>query len=184
MKIAVGSENPVKIAAAQAVVERIWPAAVIQGVAVPNRVGEMPMNDDACITGARVRAQAARVLLDADLGLGLEGGVHSINNQLFLTGWVAVVDRAGKESIGSAARVLLPPAVAAAVRAGNELGPVMDVLTGRQRTNRAEGAIGILTRQLVTRQQSFETGVAYALAPWLTPEWYRGEGLLDLGLDG
>jgi non-canonical (house-cleaning) NTP pyrophosphatase len=52
------------------------------------------------------------------------------------------------------------------------LGPLMDEITGRQDTNRAEGAIGILTQRVMTRQQSFETAVAYALAPWLNPELY------------
>ena len=175
MRIAVGSQNPVKIAAVRTIVAKIWPAAEAHGVAVPSGVSAMPMNDAECIAGARGRATAALNALDADLGLGLEGGVHSINGQLFLTGWVMAVDRAGRESIGSAARMPLPPAVSAQVLSGRELGLVMDELTGRERTNHAEGAIGILTHQLMTRQRSFEAAVAYALVPWLNP--------VDWGLD-
>jgi inosine/xanthosine triphosphatase len=130
------------------------------------------MDDTECIAGARGRARTALSMTDGDLGLGLEGGVQSINGQLFLTGWVVIVDRRGRESMASAARVPLPPAVSQAVQSGRELGPVMDELTGREKTNHAEGAIGILTHQLMTRQRSFEAGIAYALAPWLNPEWY------------
>jgi inosine/xanthosine triphosphatase len=172
MEIAVGSENPVKIAAVRAVIAQIWPTAEVFGVAVPSGVRAMPMDDSECIAGARGRAMAALDLLNADLGLGLEGGVHQMDGRLFLTGWVVIVDRGGRESVASAARMPLPPAVGAAVAAGRELGPLMDELTGRERTNHAEGAIGILTHKLMTRQRSFEAGVAYALAPWLNPEWY------------
>lgn len=172
MIVAVGSENQVKIAAVRSVVGRIWPGAQVRGVGVPTGVSAMPMDDSECIAGALARAKAARSALDADLALGLEGGVHSMDGQLYLTGWVAAVDRTGREGLGSAARMPLPPGVSNAVRAGRELGPLMDELTGRQHTNQAEGAIGILTHNLMTRQLSFEAGIAYALAPWLNPEWY------------
>jgi inosine/xanthosine triphosphatase len=132
----------------------------------------MPMNDSESIAGARGRAKTALAATDADLALGLEGGVHEIDQVLYLTGWVVTVDRHGRESLASAARVPLPPSVAQAVLAGQELGPIMDRLTGRHKTNHAEGAIGILTHRLMTRQRSFEAGIAYALTPWLNPEWY------------
>jgi len=177
MRIAVGTENPIKIAAVRVTIAKIWPPAQVLGVAVSSGVSVMPLNDEECIAGARGRATAARIALDADLGLGLEGGVHPLSaptgGQLFLTGWAAAVDRAGRESLGSAARVPLPPAISAAVLAGRELGPLMDQLTGRERTNHAEGAIGILTHMLVTRQRSFEAAVAFALVPWLNPEYWR-----------
>jgi inosine/xanthosine triphosphatase len=170
--IAVGSGNPVKIRAVSRVIARVWPEAEVVGVQVSSGVRAMPMNEAECIAGATERARAARELLDADLGLGLEGGVQAADGRLYLSGWVAAVDRRGRESLASGARIPLPPQVAAAVQAGEELGPVMDRLTGREKTKHAEGAVGILTRGLVTRQGSFEAGVAYALVPWLNPEWY------------
>ena len=172
IKIAVGSTNPVKIAAVHTIVAQVWPEAEVCGVQAPSGVGAKPMDDTECIAGARGRATTALAMIDADLGLGLEGGVQQMNGQLFLTGWVVIVDRHGRESLASAARVPLPPAVSHAVQAGRELGQVMDALTGREKTNHAEGAIGILTHKLMTRQRSFEAGIAYALTPWLNPEWY------------
>jgi inosine/xanthosine triphosphatase len=132
----------------------------------------MPMDDAECIAGARGRAQVALTATDADLALGLEGGVHQIGDRLYLTGWVVAADRYGRESLASGARVPLPPSVSKALLAGDELGPVMDRLTGREKTNHAEGAIGILTHRLMTRQRGFEVGITYALVPWLNPEWY------------
>ena len=175
MLIAVGSENPVKIAAVRAVTLRVWPQAGVQGVAVSSGVRLMPQNDVECITGARARARAALQALDAHLALGLEGGIQELEGDLLLTGWVAAVDRQGRRGLGSAARLLLPSIVTQQLKSGRELGPVMDQLTGREHTNHAEGAIGILTGKLMTRQRSFEAGVAYALAPWLSPNWYVDE---------
>jgi len=182
MKIAVGSTNPIKIAAVRAVTTKVWPTAEVQGISVPSRVRAMPMSDDECITGARNRATAAQRALDADLGLGLEGGAHQIDDRLFLIGWVVAIDNSGQESIACAARMPLPPAVSQAILAGRELGPVMDELTGRPGVSQAEGAIGILTQGLMTRQQAFEMGVTYALAPWISPEWYSaGNQVADNG---
>jgi non-canonical (house-cleaning) NTP pyrophosphatase len=38
----------------------------------------------------------------------------------------------------------------------------------------APAAVGILTAGLVDRQRAYEVLVSYALAPFLTPELYRG----------
>jgi inosine/xanthosine triphosphatase len=172
MKIAVGSSNPVNIDAVRAIVGRVWPQAQVEGIAVASGVSAMPMNDDECIRGALARAASARAAIDADLSAGLEGGVHPTGYGLFLIGWVAIVDRNGRKSLASATRIPLPEELARMVRAGRELGPLMDEITGRHATKQAEGAVGILTKCLVTRQESFEAAVAYALAPWLNPELY------------
>jgi non-canonical (house-cleaning) NTP pyrophosphatase len=66
----------------------------------------------------------------------------------------------------------LPPVVARAVRDGLELGHAMDRLTGAHDTKRGAGAVGILTAGLVDRQQAYEPLVAYALARFLTPEFW------------
>jgi len=176
VRVAVGSENPTKIRAVRSVIQQVWPDAVVQGVQVTTGVRPTPLDDGECIYGASERARRARVALDADLGIGLEGGVHPMGQELYLVGWVVVVDRSGRQSVASAARMPLPSRVREEWRPGEELGQVMDRLTGRVRTNQAEGAIGILTRNLATRQKSFETGLAYALAPWLNPAWYEWSG--------
>jgi inosine/xanthosine triphosphatase len=44
----------------------------------------------------------------------------------------------------------------------------MDAVSGRENVKHGEGAVGILTAGLVTRQQAYEVIVAYALAPLIT----------------
>ena len=71
--------------------------------------------------------------------------------------------------------MLLPPRVAALVRNGVELGHAMDRVTGSHGTKHGAGAVGILTAGLVDRQRAYETLVAYALAPFLSPAQYAEE---------
>lgn len=173
MIIAVGSMNPVKITAVRTTVLRVWPQAFIVPVDVPSGVSVMPMHDDETIAGARNRAAAARQAADADLGVGLEGGVHPAHGALFLTGWVAVVDRNGRCGLGGGARLPLPEAIAWRVLSGEVLGGVMDDLLNDHKTNQKGGAVGALTAGLVLRAETFAVAVAYALSPFVAAELHE-----------
>ncbi len=180
LKIAVGSLNPVKNKAVSIACRRAFAPhgreLNFQSVDVPTGVSAMPRTLAECVTGARNRAMAAQKQAKADFGLGLEGGVEQTPFGLFLVGWVVVVDVHGREGVGSSGRVRLPEQVAQRVLAGEELGPLMDELVGRAKTNHQEGAIGILTAGRVVREEIFVTAVLLAFAPFLTPEWYGESG--------
>jgi inosine/xanthosine triphosphatase len=172
-KVAVGSQNPVKLTAVSLALRQLTHQPInVQGVDVPTGVSTMPRSLDECVAGAQHRAIAAREAIDAPLGLGLEGGVEPTAYGLFLVGWVAAVDAHGRVHLGSSGRIQLPEPIAQPVLDGAELGPVMDALVGRDKTNHQEGAIGILTGGLVVREQMFTTAVLLALAPFLTPYWH------------
>lgn len=173
--VAVGSLNPVKIAAVNAAVQRVWPMAVVVGVAVESGVSSQPLSDEEAIAGATQRARLARAVGSADLGVGLEGNTVDTGYGMFTTGWAAVTDRVGTVSLGSSGRLPLPDFVAQAVRQGQELGPLMDELAGERNTKQRQGAVGILTNGLVTRQAALEIAVLYALARFLHP-LYQASG--------
>ena len=177
-RVAVGSTNPVKIAAVRAVLARADIAATVEGAAVPSDVPDQPRGDDETIRGARNRAGRAREALDADLGVGLEGGIVELPDGSMRTcAWAVVVDREGRAGSGGSLAMPLPPAVAAMIRDGLELGHAMDRLTGGRDTKHGAGASGILTAGLIARQRAYESLVTYALAPWLSPAYY------DMGVD-
>jgi inosine/xanthosine triphosphatase len=170
-RIAVGSNNPVKVGAVRTVLAHIAPEATVEGVAVPSGVSDQPWGDDETIRGAVARAHAARAALDADWGVGLEGGVIDDGGTRVRTcAWAAIVGRDGREGVGGSLSLELPPHVAALVRGGMELGHAMDAVTGRRNVKHGVGAVGILTAGLVTRQGAYETLVAYALVPFLDVE--------------
>lgn len=175
MKIAVGSTNPVKVTAVRQTISRIWPKAEIIPVAVSSGVSEMPMTDEETRTGARNRALAARDVLDADFGVGLEGGVQPEPFGLTLHGWVVVVTRDGRTGIGGGGRLPLPEHIAQKVLAGQELGHVMDEVLGDHNTKQKGGAVGALTNGLVLRGETFALAVAYAFSPFVSPQLYSSK---------
>lgn len=173
MKVAVGSMNPVKVAAARSVIERVWPGATIASVSVPSGVRAMPMSDAECQEGAKNRATAAQQVAQANLGIGIEGGVHESEGQLWLTAWTVIVDGRGRVGMGSSGRLILPPSIAQRIRSGEELGPVMDQLMEEANIKQRGGAVGALTAGLVLRQEALALGVTYALAPFISPQLYN-----------
>jgi inosine/xanthosine triphosphatase len=169
-RVTVGSMNPVKVGAARAVMARLAADAEVSGVSVSSGVPDQPWGDDETIRGAVARARAARDATDADIGVGIEGGVVEIEDGTVRTcAWAAAVTRDGLQGVGGSLAMTLPPRVAALVRNGMELGHAMDALSGTHNVKQGAGAVGILTHGLVTRQQAYEVLVAYALAPLLSP---------------
>lgn len=176
-RVAVGSTNPVKIGAVRAVVGVLAPHARIEGLSVPSGVRDQPVGDDETIRGAIARAHAARAALNADLGVGLEGGIVEEQGGVMRTcAWAAIVDGRGRSGIGGSLAMPLPARVAELVRGGLELGHAMDRLIGEHDTKRGKGAVGILTAGLVDRQRAYEVLVSYALAPFLTADLYGAAG--------
>jgi inosine/xanthosine triphosphatase len=168
--IAVGSTNPAKTTAAKSICERAFPGCTVVGVDVPSGVPEQPIGADETSTGARNRARAALAAVPgARMGMGLEGGVDRDGS---LINCVAVVTEEGRENLTWGVRFPLPPGVVARVLRGEELGPVMDEVSGRTESKKHLGAVGILTNGLFTRAEMWQGPLACALMPFLHPELY------------
>ena len=165
--------NPVKINAVRGAFVRWQPDASVSGVEVDTGVSAMPMSDKECLTGARNRAKLALEKNNSDFGVGLEGGVNKEDAGLMLLGWVVIVHRDGRESVSCTSKIPLPKMLADRVLAGEELGPVMDDVLNATGTAKKGGASGALTAGLVMRQEKFEMAVAYALAPFVAPQFYE-----------
>ena len=171
--MAVGSSNPVKVAAVRAVLVRVAPAAVVDGVAVASGVPDQPWGDDETRAGAAARARAALAATGADLAVGLEGGVvRDADGSVRSCAWAVVVDAAGRVGTGGSLAMPLPPAVVARLAAGEELGHAMDAVARTTGTKHGLGAVGHLTAGLIDRQAAYEVLVTYALAPWLAPHFW------------
>jgi inosine/xanthosine triphosphatase len=172
MKIVVGSKNPVKCAAVEAVLASVFSDARFSAVDSASGVADQPWGDDETRRGAHNRAGHVLAQTDADIGVGLEGGVIETSFGLMTTAWCVVLSRDGQMGIGGGSHVLLPEAVARDVRAGMELGSAMDALIGEYNTKQKNGAIGILTDGLLSRQQAYEVIIQLAVAPFRRPEFY------------
>ncbi len=172
MKIALGSTSESKLHAATAVCARAFPDADIVPVSVDSAVAAQPTREEETILGARHRAREARRVADADLGIGIEGGVHQDAHGAWLCAWAAVVDRSGREGLGSGIRFPLPAWVAERALRGEELGVIVDTHLGTSDAHEALGAIGLLSGGLLDRQAALEQALLAALAPFLRADLY------------
>jgi len=168
MHVAVGSANPVK----QRAVEGVLDDATVTPVAVDSGVPEQPHGRAETIQGADTRARRALAAVDADLAVGIEGGVGTSprSDGLFLVMWAAVTDGERLER-GGGPSIRLPGAVADRLRAGEELGPVMDDRLDTSGVATGQGAAGVLTGGAIDRESALAHAVAGALGPFLTSHY-------------
>jgi inosine/xanthosine triphosphatase len=172
MRIAVGTTSESKLRAARAVCGRAFPGAAVEGVQVQSGVAPQPTTQEDAVRGARRRAGEAQRLVDADLGIGIEGGVFQDEYGTWICAWAAVVERGGRESLASGIRFPLPGWMAARALRGEELGAIVDAYLDEPEAHEALGAIGLLTNGLLDRQTALEQALIAALAPVLSARLY------------
>ena len=170
--IIVASKNPVKIQAALDGFEKMFPdeAFRVEGVSAPSGVSNQPMTDAETLQGALNRARNAQTLsTDADYWVGIEGGCDEVSGELLGFAWIVVLsrDRLGKSRTGT---FTLPAEVARLVRAGVELGEADDQVFKRSNSKQGNGAVGILTRDVIDRTAYYEHAVVLALVPFKNPD--------------
>jgi inosine/xanthosine triphosphatase len=172
MRVAVGSPNPVKRRATERAIGDV--ASVVAAEPVPSGVSEQPLSEAETIAGAANRAERALEAGEYDIGVGIEGGVAPVESLegRYLTMWAAATDG---ETVGRGAgpRLRLPDHVTARLDDGEELGPVMADILGREGIAEEEGAAGALTNMIITRESSLRHAVAGALGPFVTSQYDR-----------
>jgi inosine/xanthosine triphosphatase len=141
-------------------------------VDVPSGVGDMPLGEEAVRAGALARARAALERTDAEIGFGLEGGAILDGDRAWLTAHVVALTRGGQLGEAAWGRMLLPRIAAERMRAGEELGDIIDDLFDRKESKRQSGAVGLLTDGTVSRTDAFADLVAMACVPLLHRDLY------------
>ena len=186
IRIAVGSKRAPKLEAVRQALEAFGPLVhpkskfEVRGYEVSTGVSHTPRSRAELMSGARGRCEALMHLgnTSAAYFVGLEGGldvVHENGRRLvFLESWAFVADGDGRGFYGQSGAILLPEAVATEVLdRGTELSRAMEVYTGVQGIRDAQGAWGVLTKNLINRQESFRIAVISAFAPFFNAELYR-----------
>jgi len=174
LKVAVGSLNPVKIAAVKSAFTAMLGECEVACLAVASGISNMPMSFAEIIKGAKNRALAALQATEADYGVGLEGGLN--NNELgyFLMGFVAIVDKAGTWGYAGGEGLYMPDKIFRMVKeSGKELGEVMDDLRGVKNSKQHEGVIGYFTDNLIDREESFRNPTICALSRFKKSELFE-----------
>jgi inosine/xanthosine triphosphatase len=172
----------------------------ILGIEVPSGVRHTPLSREDLMTGARQRAEALVQLARTEnkpwkYFVGLEGGIdvipgpdvmpnldvipdvdivsEAVKRWVFLENWAYVTDGTSLGAFGQSGAVLLPDSLAkTVVDDGVELSEAIDEFAGRHNIRDREGAWGILTRSLISRQEAFRVAVINAFAPFFNRDVY------------
>jgi inosine/xanthosine triphosphatase len=175
MKIVIASKNPVKINATKEAFLKVFSSTAFEfeGVSVPSDVSDQPMSSAEALKGAINRTEKSSTeILDADYYVGLEGGVEDCDGKMYSFAWVAVRDNHGKMGTGKTGEFVLPPKVRELILNGIELGNADDIVFGKSNSKQTNGAIGILTNDIIDRAALYTPAVIFALIPFVKPELY------------
>ena len=178
--VVIASTNPVKVQAVRWGFERMFPGQPFdyQTLSVPSGVSDQPASSVEILQGAHNRAENAALRQpQADFWVGVEGGIEDEGEAMAAFAWIVVKGRgpgsAGCAGKGRTGTFYLPPAVARLVRQGKELGEADDIVFGRSNSKQENGAIGLLTGDVIDRAQLYEPAVVMALIPFKNPHLYQ-----------
>ncbi len=188
IKAAVGSTRPSKIRAVLQAMQSLgacfhaglrFDAA---GFAVPSGVSHTPASRAELMAGAQNRAQSLIQLArqqgqNWDYFVGLEGGLDVLQRNgrrlAFLESWAFVTDGGARQAWGHAGGILLPEALAREVLDhGLELAQAVDAFAGQPGIRNAQGAWGILTGNVIRREDVLRTAAINAFAPFFNSAAY------------
>jgi inosine/xanthosine triphosphatase len=173
--IAVGSKNPVKIQSALAGFTQMFPECefTVAGFDVASGVSDQPLTCQETLRGATIRANELKSIApDADFFVGIEGGIEFIDDTLFASAWIVIVDAAGKASSGRSGSFALPARIKQLVESGMELGHANDEVFTEHNSKQQGGAVGSLTGGVITRQSLYEHAMVLALVAFRQEELF------------
>ncbi|MDP1677560.1 MAG: inosine/xanthosine triphosphatase [Bacteroidota bacterium] len=141
---------------------------------VPSGVADTPKSTEESMLGAKQRARSVFVIdgKNTILSVGVEGGLFRAEGKTFLQSWVCVFD--GEQfHFGCSGSIELPAHLGEAVMdRGEDLSVAIDDLTKEVNIRSRQGTFGVLTNDLLTREDSFEQAATLALMPYFNRKLY------------
>ncbi len=172
IKLVVGSQNPVKIAAAKVALEATLKKTVVaQGVDAPSHVADQPFGDDETRLGALNRVAYCQAHHSADYYAAMEGGAAMTQDGPVTFAYVVIANHT-TQSVGRSAQLPLPQRFYDTLLAGDELGNVMDAAFNTHNVKQQGGAIGLLTNHATTRGNTYTQALILAMAKLLHSDLY------------
>jgi inosine/xanthosine triphosphatase len=186
--IAVGSTRGPKLGAVEDAVAsfggQLNPGAGIevQGFEAESGVSHTPCSREELMRGARQRAEALQQTFQKDghsaaYYVGLEGGLdvafENGSHRVFLESWAYVTDGT-KGFFGRSGGIELPePLIDEVMEKGIELSAAIDRFAGEVGIRDAQGAWGVLSSNMISRQEAFRLAVLAAFAPFYNAQMYK-----------
>ncbi len=170
VKVAVGTNNDVKLRAVKNIFTKVFDRLELVKVSVTSGVPPQP-REGKTIIGAQNRAtRALKKVPDAHFGVGIEAGLFmdEMTNNLYDVQYCAITDRGDRMTVGHGPGFYYPPKVVDELQKEKTVGEVMSKLTGIDDIGQKMGAIGYLTKDILTREGLSEQAVLMALVPRIT----------------
>lgn len=174
-RVIVASTNPVKIKAAEKGFLRMFAGEdfKIEGMSAKSEVPDQPMSNEETLQGAINRVNNVEKLAPiADFWVGIEGGLQEVGMEMEAFAWVVIKSKKGKMGKGKTGSFFLPKKLTDLVKSGMELGLADDMVFGKVNSKQANGTVGNLTGDVITRITYYETAVILALIPFMNIELY------------
>lgn len=172
--VAIASQNPVKVAAVKIAFTKMFSDKSFEFLnqAVPSNVSNQPIGEKETLTGALNRIKNLSKIVSADFFVSIEGGSKCVGKGMETFAWVIIRSK-DRISKGRTASFFLPQKIIELIKQGMELGQADDILFNRHNSKQSNGAIGILTNNLITRTTYYESAVIMALIPFKNPKLYQ-----------
>lgn len=173
--VIVASTNSVKIETVRIGFSKMFPEEkfVLSGVSVPSGVSEQPQSEEETLKGSMNRAEnAMKKIPDADYWVGVEGGLKRENGEAQAFAWIVVIHKSGRTGKGKTASFFLPKKIIDLLDQGKELGEADDIVFKRTNSKQSNGAVGILTNDVLTRTTFYEHAIILALIPFKNKDLY------------
>ncbi len=175
VRVAVGSANPVKVAAVESEIARILGVPVeIRGASVASGVPEQPRESET-LAGAKARAHAARQAWpECDYAVGVEAGLNQDPDE---AAWYdvqacVVVDATGHQTDGWGPAFQYPDWVNQRALKGEMISEILGPVAADPRIGGTTGAIGFLTDGLMDRTELSRIAVLMAFVPRIRRSLY------------
>ncbi|AAK42400.1 DUF84 family protein [Saccharolobus solfataricus] len=162
--IALGSKNPVKISATKEALEILRLNWDLIATDIDSGVDKQPFCDQTYV-GARNRALNAIKATNADIGLGIEGGVCNVYGKFIANAVVYVITKEGVENFAISSSFTLPSSIVSLILQGKELGEASDIIFKTINSKTKEGAVGLLTNNIIDRKTLYVQPIILALYP-------------------
>jgi len=166
--IALCSENSAKIRATKEICSLAFRDFSLGCHTVPSDVSETPDSDEEALEGChrRIENLQARLGVEADLIIALEGLIDKTSFGTFLYGWAVIKHvPSGKMYYGCSGKIMLPEDVASGHSRNKKLSDlVLERFPSILREDMDElGTNGVLTNGIYTRSDEFCTALRCAL---------------------
>jgi len=169
--VVIASKNPVKINATEKAFEDVFTDSFeFEGISTDSLVSDQPLSNKETLQGATNRLKNIQHL-EADYYVSIEGGIDLLDNNYEAFAWVVVSDN-NKISKAKTATFPLPLKISNLIKQGYELGEADDIVFNRSNSKQKNGAVGILTDNLINRTDYYKHAIILALIPFTNSKLY------------